>query len=134
MAQHQSHPRDASLDAPLLIAAGYGRTSECARLLDAGADIETRNPTAGGTPIILAAQQGHLATVRLLHQRGADVLATKSSGGMAIHMAAQCNRAETVQYLVKEAGVGVDTVSGGTALQHVTIVAIHTHYSLVVEG
>ena len=76
MAQHQSHLRAASLDAPLRYAAQCGRTSECARLLDAGADIETRNPTAGGTPIIAAAQQGHLATVRLHHQRGANVLAT----------------------------------------------------------
>ena len=62
----------------------------------------------GCTPIILAAQQGHLATVRLLQQRGADVLATQRGG----FMAALNNRAETVQYLVEEAGVGVDTVSG----------------------
>ena len=68
--------------------------------------------------MILAAQQGHLATVRLLHQRGANVLATKRGGVMAIHMAAQHNRPETVQYLVEEAGVGV---SGGTALQHGTL-------------
>ena len=45
---------------------------------------------------------------------------------MAIHMAAQCNRAETVQYLVEEAGVGVDTVSGGTALQHVACNYTHS--------
>ena len=134
MAQHQSHPRDASLDAPLLIAAGYGRTSECARLLDAGADIETRHPNNGAPPIIFAAQQGHMATVRLLHQRGANVLATQRDGAMAIHAAAQDNRPETVQYLVEEAGVGVDTVSGGTALQHVTIVTIHTHYSKTLMG
>ena len=97
-------------------------------MLDSGAELECR--TANGfTPIICAAQQGHLATVRLLHQRGANVFATKNSGAMAIHSAAQLNRPETVQYLVEEAGVGVDTVSGGTALQHVTIVTTHTHYS-----
>ena len=31
---------------------------------------------------------------------------------MAIHYAAEANRAETVQYLVEEAGVDMDTVSG----------------------
>ena len=136
MAQLLSHPHDSSLDVPLLNAAIRGRTSECARLLDAGANIETRSPANGGTPIMAAAQQGHLATVRLLHQRGANVLAAKIDGFMAIHMAAQFNRPETVQYLVEEAGVGVDTVSRGTALQHVTIVTIHihTHYSPMVEG
>ena len=133
MAEHQSHLHDAYLDVSLLIAAIDGRTAECARLLDAGADIETRDKI-GFTPIIAAAQQGHLATVRLLHQRGANVLATQRDGAMAIHMAAQHNRAETVQYLVEEAGVGVDTVSGGTALQHVTIVTIHTHYSPALMG
>ena len=118
MGQLLSHLRAAYLDAPLRDAAIRGRTSECARLLDAGANIETRD-NIGFTPIILAATQGHLATVRLLHQRGANVLAAKIDGFMAIHMAAQFNRPETVQYLVEEAGVGVDTVSGGTTLQHV---------------
>ena len=80
-------------------------------LLDSGVELESRDDM-GKTPIINAATQGHLATVRLLHQRGANVLATHRGGSMAITMAAQFNRAETVQYLVEEAGVGVDTVSG----------------------
>ena len=101
---------------PLHFASRKGRTQVCI-LLDSGAELECR--TANGfTPIILAAQQGHLATVRLHHQRGANVLATQRDGAMAIHAAAQRNRAETVQYLVEEAGVGV---SGGTALQHGTL-------------
>ena len=79
--------------------------------MDSGAELESRDDN-GFTPIILAAQQGHLATVRLLQQRGADVLATQRDGLKGIHMAASHNRAETVQYLVEEAGVGVDTVSG----------------------
>ena len=79
--------------------------------MDSGAELDSRDDN-GCTPIILAAQQGHLATVRLLHQRGANVLATDNNDYMGIHMAAQLNRAETVQYLVEEAGVGVDTVSG----------------------
>ena len=123
MAQLLSHPHDSSLDVPLLNAAIRGRTSECARLLDAGANIETRDNN-GFTPIIDAAQQGHLATVRLLHQRGANVLATQIQGLMAIHMAASDNRAETVQYLVEEAGVGVDTVSWVRSLYTLT----HTYY------
>ena len=81
-------------------------------MLDSGAELESRDDN-GFTPIILAAQQGHLATVRLLQQRGADVLATQRDGSMGLHIAAShYNRAETVQYLVEEAGVGVDTVSG----------------------
>ena len=62
--------------------------------------------------MIFAAQQGHLDTVKMLHERGADVFATNDYGDSAIIMASQHNRAETVQYLVEEAGVGVDTVSG----------------------
>ena len=86
-------------------------------LLDAGAELECKDDN-GFTPIILAAQQGHLATVRLLHQRGADVLATNEYGSMAITMAAYYNRAETVQYLVEEAGVGVDSVDTVSGAQH----------------
>ena len=96
---------------PLHLASRKGRNEVCIFLLDSGAELDSRDDN-GFTPIILAAQQGHLATVRLLHQRGANVLATQRDGDMGIHMAAQKNRAETVQYLVEEAGVGVDTVSG----------------------
>ena len=60
---------------PLHFASRKGRNEVCIFLLDSGAELECR--TANGfTPIICAAQQGHLATVRLLQQRGADVLAT----------------------------------------------------------
>ena len=101
---------------PLHLASRRGRNEVCIFLLDSGAELESRTNT-GATPFILAAQQGHLATVRLLHQRGANVLATNdyddtTIGKMAIHYAAEATRAKTVQYLVEEAGVGVDTVSG----------------------
>ena len=62
--------------------------------------------------MILASQQGHSDTVKMLHERGADVFATIRGGASPITSASQLNRAETVQCLVEEAGVGVDTVSG----------------------
>ena len=49
---------------------------------------------------------------------------------MAIHMAAQDSRAETVQCLVEEAGVGVDTVSGVRSLYPHT----HTIYPCIVTA
>ena len=67
---------------PLARAALRGRTQVCVFLLAAGAELDRRDDN-GFTPMILAAQQGHLATVRLLHQRGANVLATQRGGFMA---------------------------------------------------
>ena len=80
-----------------------------------GANIDCKDDN-GFTPLMVAAQQGHVDTVKMLHERGADVFATNDYGSSAITIASQYNRAETVQYLVEEAGVGVDTVSGVRSL------------------
>ena len=59
-------------------------------------------------------------TVKMLHERGADVFATNRQGASAITQASQHNRAQTVQYLVEQAGVGMDTVSGVMSLYTLT--------------
>ena len=79
-------------------------------LIDHRADIEAKDWT-GFTPLHCAAQEGHLATARLLVTRGARTDAATEQGVMPIHMAAQWNRHQVLEFLVQEAGVSVDVVS-----------------------
>ena len=49
----------------------HGDLDEVARWLDAGVDPNYQHPEYGTTPLIAAAEHGHLAAVKLLVARGA---------------------------------------------------------------
>ena len=72
---------------PLYYAASYGLTTVVQYLLDMGADPEVPGGRVGGTPINIAAFRGHLDTVKLLFERGADPLARDSEGLNAVQWA-----------------------------------------------
>lgn len=66
-------------------------------LLDGGADI---NEVAVMTPLQMAALNGQLGSVEVLIERGADLNATTSIIGAALHAAAQRGHADIVAALV----------------------------------
>ena len=68
-------------------------------LIDAGADIETRNKDLW-TPLIYACQKGSQPIVKMLVEAGADVRATQKDGFTCLILAAGFRHTETVRYLV----------------------------------
>ena len=54
--------------------------------IDRGADVDTRD-TSGNTPIIVAAQNGHLALCKLLRESHATINAVNARGNSALHYA-----------------------------------------------
>ena len=68
-------------------------------LIDAGADIETRNKDLW-TPLLLSSQNGGLRIVKMLVEAGAGVSATQRGGSTSLMIAAVFGHTETVRYLV----------------------------------
>jgi len=99
----------ADLGRQLYHACGREDPAEAARLLDAGANKEWRNPT-GWTPIIRAAVNGRLATVKLLADRGADKSARDSRGMTPLNWAAYEGKSDVVAFLL-DRGVDIDAVN-----------------------
>ena len=75
-------------------------------LLDDGADINAKD-NQGFSPLIYAAQQGHLPLVDLLVLRGADLNLANNYGATSLSMAAQDGLLEVVKLLVKK-GSNID--------------------------
>ena len=107
---------DPARDARLLDSVKAGSTAEVHKLLDGGANVESRNES-GRTPLMLAALKSNAEMVKLLLEHGADVNAVDSSGMTALMWAAFGGSAESVRLLIDK-GAKIDTKdqSGKTAL------------------
>ena len=68
-------------------------------LIDAGADIETRNDE-GRSPLHLASISGELTTMKMLVKAGADVRDTDADGDTCLTLAAYDGHTDTVRYLL----------------------------------
>ena len=68
-------------------------------LIDAGADIETKNDE-GRSPLHVASISGELTTVKMLVKAGADVRATDAERETCLLFAAYFGHTDTVRYLV----------------------------------
>lgn len=86
-----------SLD--LAEAAANGRTGRVATLLALGADVN--EPGTGYTPLMLAAEEGHLETVQLFLARGARANQPGRDGWTALHAAAAHHHPEVVRCLLQ---------------------------------
>ncbi|MEN6625295.1 MAG: M56 family metallopeptidase [Candidatus Sumerlaeia bacterium] len=72
---------------------------------------------AGFTPLHMAAQNGHLDTVKLLIGKGADVSARSETGLTPLHLAAQGGHGETAEAIIAAgADVNAKDNSGNTPL------------------
>ena len=89
----------------------------CRVLIDAGADIETKDDS-GRSPLHYPCCLGSLAAVKMLVEAGAGVRATDDEGDTCLTFAALCEHIEIVRYLVglPEVDVHHKNADGYTAL------------------
>ena len=69
-------------------------------LLGHGVGIDDRIPQSGGTPLMLAAQEGHLLSVKYLIAQDANLDAINSDGETALLIAISENHSETADMLL----------------------------------
>ena len=90
---------------PVFDAAKTGDTEALVRILDDGADANEPNVIA---PLQIAAFNGHVDVVQILIDRGADLEATSTMLGTALHAAAQKGYADAIVVLL-DAGADPDS-------------------------
>ncbi|PHQ78084.1 MAG: hypothetical protein COB65_14330 [Thalassobium sp.] len=93
----------------LLKGAGVGDIPKCQQCLDKGANLEAGD-IAGCTPLIMAAEGGHIETVKFLHSLGAKVEASDQYGCTALLHAASNDRKEVVAFM-HSLGVRLDATT-----------------------
>lgn len=89
----------------MYIAAGHGNDPVVALLIARGVDpdpVPDHGPVAGASPIEAAAHGGHLSTVRMLAEAGADVDRRDGDGWTPLLEAAWSGSRQTVEYLVSK--------------------------------
>jgi hypothetical protein len=95
------------------------RTADVERLLENGADVDSRDE-AGMTPLHSVAFLGHIKTARLLIKYGADVNAINDKGETPLHLAADGGQLEIVKLLLDSgAEINIETKEGKTPLDYV---------------
>lgn len=92
------------------------------RQIDAGADLNAREPSGGSSPLITAATFGQTEAARALIEAGADVDQQNDDGSTALITAAFFGRTDIVEMLL-EAGAdkSIRNSTGSTALDVVTV-------------
>ncbi|KAK9759062.1 Mind bomb SH3 repeat domain [Popillia japonica] len=114
----------------LVRAAAQGQLESVKRILEDLVPNMVDARSGGKTPLQVAAHQGHVAIVRELLSKGADVNASDNDGDTCLHYAAFGNQPEVVDLLIG-AGASLNTSnrSGCTALH----IAAHKHPSRSVQ-
>lgn len=116
---HSSTAED--LDEALVVAAAAGREKDVASLLDQGADINTLSEKDGWSALSLASENGHLATVRLLVERGARVDQVVNQELTALQRAVSARHLDVVRFLMQHgAGIHTRRAGGRTLLMDAT--------------
>jgi cytochrome c2 len=87
-----------ALAGPVFDAAKAGDTETLVQLLDDGADVNEPNIMP---PLQIAAFNGHVEVLELLIERGADLDATSTMFGTALHAAAKRGYAEAIEVMIK---------------------------------
>ena len=100
----------------LYVAAYFGKDEVVKALIQKNADVNIANN--GWTPLMTAAEHGHLTTVQaLLSASGIDINARKTDGKTALHVAAYFGKDEVVKALIqKNADVNITDNDSQTPL------------------
>jgi hypothetical protein len=85
-----------------------GRVDEVRRLLDAGGDV---NGFMNWTPVMDALRNGHIAVVRLMHDRGADLSRVDGSGRIVLHKAASGGNVECIEFVLAVTTIDVNSTN-----------------------
>jgi ankyrin repeat protein len=100
-----------------------GHVDEVMRRLDAGEDVNGVH--SGSTHVMWALRDGHLALVRLLHDRGADLSIVDSGGRNALHFAASNGNVYCIEYVFANTMIDINSTAnnGATPIMY----TIHEH-------
>jgi len=116
------NPRNRDNATPLQIAAEHKHTAAVKRLLELGADWQTKR-NDGWSPLYTAAYFGDHETVLALLLKGADVNGTNDDGWTPLHAASAQGHLRCIQIMVEDfkAKVNVLNQQGTTPIFHATI-------------
>jgi ankyrin repeat protein len=112
-------------------------------LLEANADPSTAKTTTGTTPVIIAAQKGHLEILTALVAAGASTGTTfPANGATDLWAAAWKGQTEVVRYLVSTDGVEINRARGltddipgpGTSPLQITELEGHTECATILRA
>ena len=74
-----------------------GHAAVATALLDAGSEVDTRNPHTGKTALSHAAFEGHVEVVKLLISKGADPRLVDKHGYSPLMLAAAKNHHDVIK-------------------------------------
>jgi len=101
-------------------AAAQGNLEAIKQHLEAGTDVDAKEPPGGSTPLLVAATFGRIEAAKFLIEKGANVNATSNDGATALHGAAFFCHTEIVKLLLgKDAVVDAKNIRGETPLDAV---------------
>jgi NAD(P)-dependent dehydrogenase (short-subunit alcohol dehydrogenase family) len=116
-----SPPSDADREVGFHDAIVRGDLEAVRELIDAGADLNVREPTGGSSPLFTAATFGQTEAAKALIEAGADLDQQNNDGSTALITAAFFARAEIVEALLAAgADKSIRNNAGSTALDVVT--------------
>ena len=112
--------RDEDGDTPLHVATIYNNTHMMKKLIDAGANINSRN-NRKETPLHIAAGFKKIETVRLLVSEGANLEAKDKNGVTPLHEAVSMRKGDSIEYLI-DSGADVNArTKNGVSILHTSV-------------
>ncbi len=120
----------AAPDVDIWKAAASGNIAAIKQHLEAGTDVDVKEPPGGGTPLLVAATFGQVEAVKFLIEKGANVNAKSNDGATALHGAAFFCHTEIVKLLLdKGAEANAKNIRGETPLD-----AVASQWNQELEG